>query len=194
MLKTSKICDIELKIMEILLKQDNIVIAIDGMCGSGKTTLAKKLKSKYSANLIRSDDFYLPKQLRSEERLEEEGGNIDYERLRVEIIDHLKEAHFQYRKYNCQTDEFSSFIEIEEKRIIITEGSYSLNPHIGKYYDLAIFVETSDDEQYDRILKREGNVRFKNFVNKWISLENKYFKELDIENKADIVYSTSSLH
>ena len=194
MLKTSKICDIELKIMEILLKQDNIVIAIDGMCGSGKTTLANKLKSKYSANLIHADDFYLPKQLRSEERLEEEGGNIDYERLRVEIIDHLKEAHFQYRKYNCQTEEFSSFVEIEKKGIIIIEGSYSLNPHFGKYYDLAIFVETSEDEQYDRILKREGNVRIKNFISKWIPLENKYFEDLDIKNKVDIIYSTSSLH
>ena len=38
------------------IKQDYIVIAIDGRCASGKTTLAEKLAQYFHANVFHMDD------------------------------------------------------------------------------------------------------------------------------------------
>ena len=43
---------IQNKINQLLKEKENIVIVIDGMSNSGKTTLANQLTSIYDANLI----------------------------------------------------------------------------------------------------------------------------------------------
>ena len=48
------------------------VIAIDGRCASGKSTLAQQLAGLTGAGIIHMDDFFLPRELRTEERLTEE--------------------------------------------------------------------------------------------------------------------------
>ena len=65
--------------VEALLKENKkeiIVIAIDGMTGSGKSTLAEELCQVYNAPIFQTDDYFLPPELRIEERLNEPGGNI----------------------------------------------------------------------------------------------------------------------
>ena len=42
---------------------------LDGPCGSGKTTLAEKLSRLYGAPTVHMDDFFLPPELRTPERL-----------------------------------------------------------------------------------------------------------------------------
>ena len=50
------------------IKQDYIVIAIDGRCASGKTTLAEKLAQYFHANVFHMDDYFLRKEQRTKER------------------------------------------------------------------------------------------------------------------------------
>ena len=64
-----------------LNKDKDVLIAIDGKCASGKTTLAERLALKYKANLFHMDDFFLRPFQRSEERLKVPGENIDHERF-----------------------------------------------------------------------------------------------------------------
>ena len=76
--------------IDILLKEnkkDIVIIAIDGMTASGKSTLAEELSQIYNSPIFHADDFFLPMELRTEERLNEPGGNIHYERMKKEIID-----------------------------------------------------------------------------------------------------------
>ena len=40
-------------------QQEYIVIAIDGRCASGKTTLANKLAQHFHANVFHMDDYFL---------------------------------------------------------------------------------------------------------------------------------------
>lgn len=49
------------QIDELLAKEKNrpVTVAIDGMCGSGKSTLGQALKDHYGCNLFHMDDFYL---------------------------------------------------------------------------------------------------------------------------------------
>ena len=51
--------------------QEYIVIAIDGRCASGKTTLANKLAQHFHANVFHMDDYFLRKEQRTKERLSE---------------------------------------------------------------------------------------------------------------------------
>ena len=65
--------------IDLIEKEGVILVAIDGPCASGKTTLGKRLERQLSASLIHADDFFLPKEKRTAERKAEVGGNIDYE-------------------------------------------------------------------------------------------------------------------
>ena len=72
-------------INEIIKQEDNtdrpILVAIDGRCGSGKTTLGEYLKGQLDCNLFHMDDFFLRMEQRTPDRMKETGGNVDYERF-----------------------------------------------------------------------------------------------------------------
>ena len=106
------------KIDELLLLKENIVIAIDGMCGSGKSTLAEEISRHYDCNVIHCDDFFLPINLRSEDRLSISGGNIHYERMYDEVISKLDDQ-IVYRKFNCKKQEYGEDIILNLKKITI---------------------------------------------------------------------------
>ena len=56
------------------------------MTGSGKTTLANELSEMHNnIPIFHADDFFLLPELRTEERLNEPGGNIHYERMKAEV-------------------------------------------------------------------------------------------------------------
>ncbi len=178
------------KINLLLEKKDKIIIVIDGMAGSGKSNLANKMRNYYQANIIHMDDFFLPFDKKTKERLEEPGGNIDYERFKTEVVDQLKD-NFTYGIYDCNKKIITDKVTIYNSKILIVEGSYSLHPYFNKYYDLAIFLEVSNEEQKKRILNRDGEFLYNRFINEWIPMENKYFNQLNIKNNVDIIINTS---
>ena len=68
-------------IKEILKKEENtdspILVAIDGRCGSGKTTLGEYLKGQFDCNLFHMDDFFLRMEERTPYRKKASGGNVE---------------------------------------------------------------------------------------------------------------------
>lgn len=165
----------------------HIVISIDGNSASGKSTLAENLANLLNAETVHCDDFFLPQEMRSEERLNEVGGNIHYERLKEEVIDKLrKPTVISYKAYNCQSGDFINKF-LMNKKIIIVEGAYSCHPYFENYADFKIFLKVDEETQRERILKRNGEEMLKRFTNEWIPKENKYFNEFKIEEKADII-------
>ena len=88
------------QIDELLAKQDMVIVAIDGKCTSGKTTLASKLAEIYDCNVFHMDDFFLRPEQRTPERFAEVGGNVDYERFQEEVLLPLKDGKaFSYRPF-----------------------------------------------------------------------------------------------
>lgn len=185
-----KLTDIIETITLLKMSHDNLVIAIDGMCASGKTTIARLLAKLYHTRVIHMDDFFLPLNLRTPSRYEEIGGNIDYERFMEKIIDNLHQDIY-YKPYNCKINNFEREIKLPLCDITIIEGSYALHPKFGEYYDLAIFVEVSKEEQIKRIILRNGQDQLTIFKEKWLKFENTYFEGFSIKNRTNFIINTS---
>lgn len=176
------------KIDELIEKQDSVNIAIEGNSGAGKSTIAKLIKSKYDSNLFHMDDFFLRPEQKTEVRLNEVGGNIDYERFNMEVVNGLKSSlEFEYQIYNCQSLKLDETRRIRPKVLNIIEGVYSMHPLFIDIYDLKIFLEIDEKTQVERILKRNGDFMLGRFINEWIPMENQYFIEMDIKNKCNII-------
>lgn len=182
------------KIDELLQRDDKqLIIAIDGMCGSGKSSLADLLARNYECNVFHMDNYFLPFEMRTKERLKELGGNVHYERFKSEILNPLKENRtVTSRAYLCSDGITSEQGIVEPRRLNIVEGSYSLHPYLRDAYDFSIFLEIEDKEQIKRIVLRDPERSIQPFVDIWIPLENKYFNELSIKSICDIVLDTTN--
>ena len=161
------------------------VVAIDGMCASGKSTLAAFLASVFDCNVIHVDDFFLPLEKRTAERLAEIGGNMDRERL-AEVLEGAVRGDFSYRPYQCWRGALGDELAFEAKPLLIVEGSYSMHHELCRYYDIRVFSQISAEEQLARIESRNPEL-VSSFVNEWIPMENRYFEGMNTAENADFV-------
>jgi uridine kinase len=168
------------------------VIGIDSPCASGKTTLADLLAAEIGgkrgicAGIIHMDDFFLPPNLRTPERLAQAGGNVDYERFSRQVVEKLGTDMFAYDVYNCEDDSCRRSELIYTNLPIIVEGVYCLHPFFGDYVNLRVFVKSDKSARIKRLRQRCDDEKFMNFVNKWIPLEDKYFDEYEIEKTCNV--------
>ena len=171
------------KIDTLLTEQGRILIAIDGKCTSGKTTLATKLAEIYDCNVFHMDDFFLRPEQRTPERFAEIGGNVDYERFQEEVLLPLKTGQpFSYRPFDCKSFTLADPINVTPKKLNIIEGTYSQHPYFGEAYDFKILLDVDEETQRQRILKRPAHLH-KQFFEEWIPMENRY---LDTINKTHL--------
>ena len=163
------------------------IIAIDGNAAAGKSSLALRIAEKYDCNVFHTDDFFLPPDKKTEQRLKEAGGNMDRERLAEEVLDKIRKYRaFSYRKYDCKLTAFLPPALVSPKRLNIVEGVYSMHPDLIRYYDLKIFLSLDKEEQSRRILHRNSAPMHKRFIEEWIPLEDRYFAELNIKADSDL--------
>jgi len=167
----------------------SLIIAIDGRCASGKSTLAKRLQSELPCNLIHMDHFFLRPEQRTKERSDEPGGNVDYERFLEEVLIPLTSGEdVTYRPFDCQIMDFSEAVHLPPLPLTIIEGSYSCHPKLRKHHDLKVFLTISSDEQIRRIRSRNGDEHTLDFISKWIPLEERYFEHCHVRDCCDLIY------
>lgn len=160
------------------------LIAIDGMCGSGKSTVAGMLQEHYGCSLFHMDDFFLQPHQRTPERLGQPGGNVDYERFREEVLEHLTDQEgLQFRRFDCGKFSMEPAVHVPYNRMVIIEGAYSCHPHLGDVQDVRIFLESSRSGQLERILGRSGPEKLVRFKEVWIPMEERYFETFGIQEK-----------
>lgn len=177
----------------LLENRDIVIVAIDGRCGSGKTTLSALLALEFDCNIFHMDDFFLPADMRTTERLSVPGGNVHHERFLAEVLLPIRDRKpVCYRPFICSAMGFGEMKCFQRKKLNIVEGSYSLHPSLREAYDLKIFLTLDHKTQEERILKRSGAAKLKDFINLWIPLEELYFREQAVERCCDIVVDTGS--
>ena len=167
-----------------------VCIAIDGPCGSGKTTFAHRLAQLLRCNVFHMDDFFLPMVRKTPERLAQPGGNVDYERFRSAVLEPLKSgSSFEYCPFLCDQQALGTPRRVVPTRITVVEGSYALHPTLAPDYDLSIFLTVSPEMQETRIRNRNGEAGWTQFARKWIPLETEYFTKLGIQRQCDYQFA-----
>lgn len=163
------------------------LVALDGRCASGKTTLAGLLERVTGAGVVHMDDFFLPPKLRTEARLAEPGGNVHYERFMKEALEPLgKPQAFRYRRFDCSRMESGGEREVQAGSLRIVEGAYSCHPVFGEYMGLRVFCDVEPLEQLRRIGRRDGGEMLERFQSRWIPMEEQYFAHFRIREKAHL--------
>lgn len=163
-----------------------VIIAIDGNCTAGKTTLAGKLQEIYRCNVFHMDDFFLRPEQRTPERYGQVGGNVDYERFQTEVLTPLKTGEsFAYRPFDCKRLTLQEPVAVSPRQLNIIEGTYSHHPYFGDPYDLKIFLSVTPELQHQRILQRPEFLQ-QRFFDLWIPLEQAYFDGFSIPEHSDL--------
>ena len=164
------------------------IIALDGRCASGKSTLADDLASLAGASTVHMDDFFLPAALRTPERLGAPGGNVHIERFRDEVLPGLRGgAAFAYRRFDCGKMALDGLRDVPASDLYIVEGAYSCHPALGAYMTLRAFSDIDPETQRARILRREGKAGLERFLTRWIPMEERYIAAFGIREKADLI-------
>lgn len=183
-----RIVPVLLKANEIDTKEHAGVIAIDGPAASGKSTCGELLSKALDCDVIHLDDFFLPIELRNEERFKTPGNNIHKERFAKEVIPFIRnKEEFSYTRFDCSKMALGEKVTVGKADWRIAEGSYSHHPEFNRYYDISVFSRVNKKTQKERILKRNGTDMAKNFFTRWIPMENEYFKAYRIKEKSDII-------
>lgn len=186
-----------LRAIDALLRntQGPVIVAVDGRCASGKTTFAQRVEELFDdCNVFHMDDFFLPPEKRTPERLSTPGGNVDYERSATELFEPLRrEEAVAHRRFDCSTMTMGKPEGIPFRRLNIVEGSYALHPVLAGYSQLRIFFTCSPQVQLARLSRRESPESLEKFRERWIPMEETYFGSLDPESQCDITVDTSRL-
>ena len=171
-----------------------LVLALDGRCGSGKTTMAAALAEQFPDSIVlHTDDFYLPPADRVPGWEHIPCANMDLTRLRDEVLRPAKAGKpVPYRAYCCREGTYRPAQLLPAQPLVILEGSYSHHPLLTDCETLRVFVTCSQAEQTRRLRAREG-ARYANFAARWIPLEEGYFAQYGIEERADFVVDTTNV-
>ena len=174
-----------------LSDRDRLLIALEGGSASGKTRLAALLTAVYGGDVVHMDDFFLRPEQRTPERYREPGGNVDRERFAAEVLPALKKGlPFSYRRFDCGRMALADSVSIRPGRLTVVEGAYSTHLSFGDPYDLTVFLSIDPATQQDRLRKRNGENGLRNFLDRWIPLEEAYFSATDIFARCDLTLAT----
>lgn len=163
------------------------IAAIDGRCASGKTTLAQKLQERFGCTVFHMDDYFLRPEQRTETRL----GNVDHERFEEEILRPLKkgEPQISYRPYDCHVQKLLPPVTVSVSPFTVVEGSYCCHLALWEFYDLHIFLTVDPEKQLERIKARNAD-SVTMFEERWIPLEEQYFKAASVQSKCELCFET----
>lgn len=173
------------------LQKPRVLVALDGRCASGKTTLANTLGERCGWGVVHLDDFFLRPEQRTPERYATPGENVDHERFLEEVLLPLYEGRpARYRPFDCHTQSFAEEIAVSPAAVTIIEGAYACHPALWDYYDLRAFLTVDPDEQLRRIEKRNGADGLAAFRDRWIPLEEAYFTAFSVPQRCDYLLQT----
>ena len=149
-------------------KANPTIISIDGVAGSGKTTLAQRISNDLTEiHIIHMDDLY--------------DGWIDplSEELAIRIrsqilLPILKNGRAIYKKYDWALRQFDQEIEIFGIKYLILEGVGSGQQAFREFVNVAIWIEFDPVAGFERVINRDGEA-IRNEMNKFLIDQEKHF-------------------
>ena len=183
-------------IRTILKRKPRVLVAIDGMAASGKTTLAHALCRRFSScAVVHMDDFTMPFEDRYPGYFEKTLSNADIARFDREVLSPLARGESaSYRPYVCHpAPGFLAPVSISaDCAVVIVEGAYCLHPDLFDRYDLRVLSLIDPENQRERILLRNGPVQLERFLSQWIPMENRHIQARRLSERCELVISPDS--
>lgn len=175
-----------------LAQKNHVLVAIDGMSAAGKSGLAQLLQQLYGCGLVHVDDFFLQPHQRTQERLAQPGGNVDYERLRGVAARAADDRAFCHEAYSCRTQRMEHTRRVPAGRLTVLEGAYALHPAVEAAADVRVFLSVNATVQRRRITARQPE-EAEAFFTQWIPMENRYFSAFEVRGGCDVQLDTGAL-
>ena len=170
------------------------LLAIDGRCAGGKSTLAALIGRVYGCPVFHMDDYFLPAELRTPERFAEPGGNVHRERVEEEILRPFAAGQpVVYRPFDCHVMALREPVTVPASPFAVVEGCYAMHPALRGYFAGAVFLTHSKEAQRRRILARSGEKMLARFEEEWIPLEERYFEGCGVEQACGCRIDTTGL-
>ena len=155
-----------------------ILIAIDGVAGSGKTTLAHKLAEDLTeSSVVHMDDLY-------------DGWNNPLsQKLTARVISQLleplsKQLPVSYQKFDWRLNRFTEFITIPLSKFFILEGVGAAQREFRPYINKIIWIECDPNLGLRRVIARDGEQVAQEMIKFLIDQNNHFLTELT-KNVAD---------
>lgn len=176
-----------------LPKDRPLIIAISGFGGSGKTTLASKLKT----DLVDTEMACIDSFSNHEWRRNADWDNFDRERFVREI---LKPAHannfpLAYAHVPWPGHVADPAVTVHQAKYLIVEGCSIFHPDLLQYYDYKIWVDCPLEEATRRGMWRDRHIH-KNeqdyyWQNIWMPNERDFYEKYRPDQVADIAINSS---
>jgi uridine kinase len=160
------------------------IVAIDGLDGSGKSTLIKYLPDILAGfEFINGDDYFEPTPDG------ETFGSFNEDRFNQDVISPLKlaETSFAYRPYDWHAEPHISERKVSIGRGICIERCRSFLFELD--FDLKIWVETPKEVRFERVISRDAMPRdeIEAALNIWQQQGEEFIAKIKPLESADII-------
>jgi uridine kinase len=171
------------------------LVAIDGLGGAGKSTLADEVRGATDgATVVPVDDFYRPIAQTARARLGPEESYrryFDWEKLRDTVLAPLSGGSpSRYQRYDWAADALADWREVRPGSVVIVGGVFSTRPELRSFYAVTVFVDTPREQRLARMLGRAYDDV--SWVEHWMAAEDWYMANARPAEHVDVVLDGSS--
>jgi len=183
-----------------------LVVAIDGRSGSGKSIVAEAVAQAIGAAIVPCDHFFAASVSNAEwdRRTPEEraADAIDWRRLKREAIEPLRTGRparwyaFDFLAgprgdgtYPLQRTP----TELDPKPVVLLDGAYSARPELADVLDLSVLVEATPTTRQARLEAREAADFLRQWHARWDLAEEYYFGQVRPPSAFDVVLCTDGV-
>lgn len=185
------------RVDELTRSRPLVLVAIDGLGGAGKSTLASKVAGRLRdkgtcARVIHVDDFAYPVSERPERVGSGKpiGGDFDWQRLRSEVLMPLRAGRVaRYARYDWPTDSHAESRDVRPAGVVLIEGVSACRNELSELYDYRIWVECSRQERLKRGIARDGESARWQWEEDWMPAEDRYAEAHAPATRADCRFS-----
>lgn len=182
-------------------KHKHIILGIDGLSRSGKTTLVKRIASMLSekdieSTVIHLDDHIVGRTKRYNTGFEEWREYYflqwDVESLKKSLFDNLVISNeFDLPFYDNGTDRHI-YKKVTVKKVFIVEGIFLQRAEWKPYLDYTVFIDCPRDIRFARE-SSQTKQNIEKFRNRYWKAEDYYIKKIQPAEKADLVIPYTEL-